>query len=80
MRVITGTAKGHKLNVPKVAGLRPAQDIVRQAIFSIIGCVASHHETDPGELCFELRVARRHDHARVEELAPPGILLPQSVE
>jgi len=37
MRIITGTARGHKLKVPKVAGLRPAQDIVRQAIFSIIG-------------------------------------------
>lgn len=35
MRVIAGTAKGHQLKVPST-GLRPATDLVRGAIFSIL--------------------------------------------
>ncbi len=36
MRVITGTAKGHRLKVPKGTTVRPATDLVRGAIFSIL--------------------------------------------
>ena len=36
MRVIAGKAKGHRLKVPKRAATRPATDLVRGAIFSIL--------------------------------------------
>ena len=36
MRVIAGTAKGHHLKVPKGTPTRPATDLVRGAIFSIL--------------------------------------------
>ncbi|MBM4402082.1 MAG: 16S rRNA (guanine(966)-N(2))-methyltransferase RsmD [Candidatus Cloacimonetes bacterium] len=36
MRITGGTARGHNLKVPKVSDLRPAQDMVRQAIFNIL--------------------------------------------
>jgi 16S rRNA (guanine966-N2)-methyltransferase len=36
MRVIAGTAKGHHIKVPKGTGTRPATDLVRGAIFSIL--------------------------------------------
>ena len=36
MRVITGRAKGHHLKFPKGAPTRPATDLVRGAIFSIL--------------------------------------------
>ena len=36
MRVIAGSAKGHHLKVPKGTGTRPATDLVRGAIFSIL--------------------------------------------
>ena len=36
MRVIAGKAKGHRLKAPKRAATRPATDLVRGAIFSII--------------------------------------------
>jgi 16S rRNA (guanine(966)-N(2))-methyltransferase RsmD len=36
MRVIAGEAKGHRLKVPKGTGTRPATDLVRGAIFSIL--------------------------------------------
>ena len=36
MRVIAGSAKGHHLKVPKGTGIRPATDLVRGAIFSIL--------------------------------------------
>ena len=36
MRVIAGTAKGHHLKFPKGAPTRPATDMVRGAIFSIL--------------------------------------------
>ena len=36
MRVITGKAKGHQLKVPKGVYVRPATDLVRGAIFSIL--------------------------------------------
>ncbi|TET68995.1 MAG: 16S rRNA (guanine(966)-N(2))-methyltransferase RsmD [Dehalococcoidia bacterium] len=36
MRVITGKAKGHRLKVPKGTVTRPATDLVRGAIFSIL--------------------------------------------
>jgi 16S rRNA (guanine966-N2)-methyltransferase len=41
MRVITGKAKGHRLKFPKGTTTRPATDLVRGAIFSIIENVAS---------------------------------------
>lgn len=41
MRVIAGTAKGHHLKAPKRAGTRPATDLVRGAIFSILENTAS---------------------------------------
>ncbi len=36
MRVITGEAKGHQLKVPKGTTTRPATDLVKGAIFSIL--------------------------------------------
>ncbi len=36
MRVISGTAKGHKLVAPKSAKVRPALDQVKEAIFNIL--------------------------------------------
>jgi 16S rRNA (guanine966-N2)-methyltransferase len=36
MRVIAGTAKGHRLKAPKRRATRPATDIVKGAIFSIL--------------------------------------------
>ncbi len=36
MRVIAGKAKGHRLKVPKRTGTRPATELVRGAIFSIL--------------------------------------------
>jgi 16S rRNA (guanine966-N2)-methyltransferase len=36
MRVITGTAKGHRLKFPTGTTTRPATDLVRGAIFSIL--------------------------------------------
>ncbi len=36
MRVITGKAKGHRLKVPRGTVTRPATDLVRGAIFSIL--------------------------------------------
>jgi 16S rRNA (guanine966-N2)-methyltransferase len=40
MRVIAGTAKGHPLKVPKTEVTRPATDLVRGAIFSILESMA----------------------------------------
>lgn len=40
MRVITGTAKGHHLKFPKGTKTRPATDLVRGAIFSILENIA----------------------------------------
>jgi 16S rRNA (guanine966-N2)-methyltransferase len=37
MRVIAGTAKGVPLKAPNVAGLRPTSDLIRGAIFDILG-------------------------------------------
>lgn len=42
MRVITGKAKGHHLKVPKRKATRPATDLVRGAIFSILETTASN--------------------------------------
>ena len=41
MRVIAGEAKGHQLRVPKGTTVRPATDLVRGAIFSILEITAS---------------------------------------
>ncbi len=41
MRVITGKAKGHRLKFPKGTATRPATDLVRGAIFSILENVVS---------------------------------------
>jgi 16S rRNA (guanine966-N2)-methyltransferase len=41
MRVIAGTAKGHRLKGPDRATTRPATDLVRGAIFSILEGLAS---------------------------------------
>jgi 16S rRNA (guanine966-N2)-methyltransferase len=40
MRVIAGSAKGHHLKVPKNTGTRPATDLVRGAIFSMLAGIA----------------------------------------
>jgi len=40
MRVISGTARGHHLKVPKGTTTRPATDLVRGAIFSILENIA----------------------------------------
>ena len=40
MRIITGTAKGHRLKFPKGTTTRPATDLVRGAIFSIVENIA----------------------------------------
>jgi len=37
MRVTSGKVKGYKLQVPKGKRVKPAQDIVRQAIFNMLG-------------------------------------------
>lgn len=37
MRVISGQAKGHHLKAPRRSATRPATDLVRGAIFSILG-------------------------------------------
>ncbi len=42
MRVIAGKAKGHQLKVPKGTYVRPATDLVRGAIFSILETTASN--------------------------------------
>jgi len=44
MRVIAGTAKGHRLKVPKGTTTRPATDLVRGAIFSILETSANDWE------------------------------------
>jgi 16S rRNA (guanine(966)-N(2))-methyltransferase RsmD len=36
MRVITGSAKGHKLKAPKGMGTRPMLDRVKEALFSVL--------------------------------------------
>ncbi len=41
MRVIAGKAKGHRLKVPKGTPTRPATDLVRGAIFSILETTTS---------------------------------------
>lgn len=41
MRVVAGRAKGHHLKVPKGTGTRPATDLVRGAIFSILETMVS---------------------------------------
>ena len=41
VRVITGEAKGHQLKVPKGVIVRPATDLVRGAIFSILESATS---------------------------------------
>jgi 16S rRNA (guanine(966)-N(2))-methyltransferase RsmD len=42
MRVIAGTAKGHHLKFPKGTKTRPATDLVRGAIFSILANIAEN--------------------------------------
>lgn len=37
MRITAGNAKGKKLHVPEIPGIKLSQEVVRQAIFSIIG-------------------------------------------
>jgi len=44
MRVIAGRAKGHRLKVPKGTTTRPATDLVRGAIFSILENITSNWE------------------------------------
>jgi 16S rRNA (guanine966-N2)-methyltransferase len=44
MRVITGKAKGHHLKFPKGTRTRPATDLVRGAIFSILENIAEGWE------------------------------------
>jgi len=44
MRIIAGKAKGHRLKVPKGTGTRPATDLVRGAIFSILETTVSNWE------------------------------------
>ena len=41
MRVITGKAKGHRLKFPKGTATRPATDLVRGAIFSMLENIAA---------------------------------------
>ena len=41
MRVIAGKAKGHQLKVPRGTAIRPATDLVRGAIFSILEIIAN---------------------------------------
>jgi 16S rRNA (guanine966-N2)-methyltransferase len=42
MRVIAGTAKGHHIKAPRGTATRPATDLVRGAIFSILETTASN--------------------------------------
>lgn len=41
MKITSGIAKGHQLSVPRVKELRPTKNMVRQAIFSILGDVGN---------------------------------------
>jgi len=41
MRIISGTAGGRVLNVPKGLGVRPTPDLVRQAVFNSLGDAVS---------------------------------------
>ncbi|MCX7911789.1 MAG: 16S rRNA (guanine(966)-N(2))-methyltransferase RsmD [Dehalococcoidales bacterium] len=45
MRIITGTAKGHRLKFPKGTKTRPATDLVRGAIFSMLERIADNWST-----------------------------------
>ncbi len=40
MRIIAGSAKGHRLKAPKVPTTRPATDLVRGAIFAMLESIA----------------------------------------
>ncbi|MFC1937600.1 RsmD family RNA methyltransferase [Chloroflexota bacterium] len=42
MRVIAGEAKGHQIKAPKLATTRPATDLVKGAIFSMLETLASN--------------------------------------
>jgi 16S rRNA (guanine966-N2)-methyltransferase len=44
MRVIAGSAKGHRLKAPKRTATRPATDLVKGAIFSILENLADNWE------------------------------------
>ncbi|MFC1961489.1 16S rRNA (guanine(966)-N(2))-methyltransferase RsmD [Chloroflexota bacterium] len=44
MRVISGKAKGHRLKFPKGTATRPATDLVKGAIFSILETIADSWE------------------------------------
>lgn len=44
MRVIAGSAKGHRLKVPRGTPTRPATDLVRGAIFSILENITGNWE------------------------------------
>ena len=44
MRVIAGEVKGHPLKAPRKAGVRPTSDLVRGAIFNIVGPYFSEEE------------------------------------
>ena len=51
MRVIAGKFKGHILKMPKALRIRPTKDMVREALFSILGkrvCTASFLELFAG--------------------------------
>lgn len=42
MKITSGIARGHKLKVPKVTDLRPTQNMVRLAIFSILNKIVKN--------------------------------------
>ena len=44
MRVIAGQAKGHRLKAPRRAATRPATELVRGAIFSILEAITDNWE------------------------------------
>ena len=41
MRVIAGSAKGHRLKAPRAGAVRPTSDLVRGAIFSMLGSLGA---------------------------------------
>ena len=46
LRIVAGAKRGHRLKVPKEAGLRPTGEKVREAVFDVLGPVAGLRSLD----------------------------------
>lgn len=76
MRVISGTAKGHRLVAPKGACVRPALDRIKEAVFNILFDVRDARVLDlfagSGSIGIEA-LSRGAQHATFVEEWPPAI-------